>query len=126
MENAKELALMDCNNLDELLDVEFGKVGTVSRDEFDKEVAGMLRKLSAQILNEVKIETSQSSFWGCVKSNRHTPLLVFLRNKGVVSVTFDTTSEPTNAARAELCCHKLCLARRRKTKSTGSRIGEAK
>ena len=63
---------------------------------------------------------------GCVKSNRHTPLLVFLRNKGVVSVTFDTTSEPTNAARAELCCHKLCLARRRKTKSTGSRIGEAK
>ena len=46
--------------------------------------------------------------------------------KGVVSVTFDTTSEPTNAARAELCCHKLCLARRRKTKSTGSRIGEAK
>ena len=32
----------------------------------------------------------------------------------------------TNAARAELCCHKLCLARRRKTKSTGSRIGEAK
>jgi len=62
MENAKELALMDCNNLEELLDVEFGKVGTVSRDEFDKEVAGMLRKLSAQILNEVKIETSQSSF----------------------------------------------------------------
>ena len=29
-------------------------------------------------------------------------------------------------ARAELCWHKLCLARRRKTKSTGSRIGEAK
>ena len=45
---------------------------------------------------------------------------------GVVPVTFDTTDEPTNAARAELCCHKLCLARRRKTKSTGSRIGEAK
>ena len=64
--------------------------------------------------------------WGCVKSNSPPPLLVFLRNKEVVSVTFDTTSEPTNAARAELCCHKLCLARRRKTKSTGSRIGEAK
>ncbi len=35
------------------------------------------------------------------------------------------SAEPTNAARAELCWHKLCLARRRKTKSTGSRIGEA-
>ena len=31
MENAKELVLMDCNNLDELLDVEFGKVGTASK-----------------------------------------------------------------------------------------------
>ena len=33
----------------------------------------------------------------------------FLHHKGVVPVTFDTTSEPTNAARAELCCHKLYL-----------------
>ena len=38
---------------------------------------------------------------------------------------YSISAEPTNAARAELCWHKLCLARRRKTKSTGSRIGEA-
>ena len=38
METTKEKALMNCNNLDELLDVEFGKVGTPLRDEFDKEV----------------------------------------------------------------------------------------
>ena len=38
METTKEIALMNCNNLDELFDVEFGKVGTPLRDEFDKEV----------------------------------------------------------------------------------------
>ncbi len=37
MEKRKENALMNCSNLDELLNVEFGEVGTPSRDEFDKE-----------------------------------------------------------------------------------------
>lgn len=37
METAKKEALMNCSSLDELLNVEFGKVGTPSRDEFDKE-----------------------------------------------------------------------------------------
>lgn len=37
MENRKENALMNCSNLDELLNVEFGEVGTPSREEFDKE-----------------------------------------------------------------------------------------
>lgn len=37
MENRKENALMNCSNLDELLNVEFGEVGTPSRGEFDKE-----------------------------------------------------------------------------------------
>ncbi len=37
MENTKENALMNCRNLAELLNVEFGEVGTPSRDEFDKE-----------------------------------------------------------------------------------------
>ena len=37
MEKTKENALMNCSNLDELLNVEFGAVGTPVRDEFDKE-----------------------------------------------------------------------------------------
>ena len=37
MEKRKENALMNCSNLDELLNVEFGEVGTPSRGEFDKE-----------------------------------------------------------------------------------------
>ncbi|MBQ8242476.1 MAG: helix-turn-helix transcriptional regulator [Bacteroidaceae bacterium] len=37
MEKRKENALMNCSNLDELLNVEFGEVGTPSREEFDKE-----------------------------------------------------------------------------------------
>lgn len=37
MEKSKEHAIMNCSNLDELLDVEFGKVGTESRDAFDRE-----------------------------------------------------------------------------------------
>ena len=37
MEKRKENALMNCSNLDELLNVEFGEVCTPSREEFDKE-----------------------------------------------------------------------------------------
>ena len=36
MEKTKKNALMNCNTLDELLNVEFGAVGTPARDEFDK------------------------------------------------------------------------------------------
>lgn len=37
MEEVKKEALMNCNNLEELLDVEYGKIGTPSREEFDRE-----------------------------------------------------------------------------------------
>ena len=37
MKSTKDKAIMDCNNLDELLNVEFGEVGTKSLEEFDGE-----------------------------------------------------------------------------------------
>ena len=37
MEEAKKEALMNCSSLDELLNIEFGEVGTTSREVFDKE-----------------------------------------------------------------------------------------
>ena len=37
MEKSKKDALMNCSSLDELLNVEFGNVGTAARDEFDRE-----------------------------------------------------------------------------------------
>ena len=37
MEKNKKDTLINCSNLNELLDAEFGKTGTPSRDEFDKE-----------------------------------------------------------------------------------------
>ena len=37
MEKNKKDALMNCSSLDELLNVEFGNVGTATRDEFDRE-----------------------------------------------------------------------------------------
>ena len=37
MDKSKENALMNCSSLDELLDVEFGKVGSERREEFDRE-----------------------------------------------------------------------------------------
>ena len=37
MEKNKKDALINCSNLDELLDADFGKVGTTTRDEFNKE-----------------------------------------------------------------------------------------
>ena len=37
MDKSKENALMNCSSLDELLDVEFDKVGSETREEFDRE-----------------------------------------------------------------------------------------
>ena len=37
MDKSKENALMNCSSLDELLDVEFGKVGSETREEFNRE-----------------------------------------------------------------------------------------
>ena len=37
MDKSKKDALMNCTSLDELLNVEFGNVGTVEREEFDRE-----------------------------------------------------------------------------------------
>ena len=37
MEKSKKDALMNCSSLDELLNVEFGNVGTATRDEFGRE-----------------------------------------------------------------------------------------
>ena len=36
MDKSKENALMNCSCLDELLDVEFGKVGSDTREEFER------------------------------------------------------------------------------------------
>jgi DNA-binding XRE family transcriptional regulator len=52
MEKNKKDALMNCSNLDELLDADFGKVGTPSRDEFDKEAEAFCL---AQTLREERI-----------------------------------------------------------------------
>ena len=52
MEKTKENALMNCSNLDELLNVEFGEVGTPSRDEFNKETEAFCL---AQTLKEERI-----------------------------------------------------------------------
>ena len=37
MDKSKENAIMNCSCLDELLDVEFGKVGSDTREEFERE-----------------------------------------------------------------------------------------
>lgn len=52
MEKTKENALMNCTTLDELLNVEFGVVGTPARDEFDKETEAFCL---AQTLKEERI-----------------------------------------------------------------------
>ena len=52
MEKTKENALMSCSTLDELLNVEFGAVGTPVRDEFDKETEAFCL---AQTLREERI-----------------------------------------------------------------------
>lgn len=53
MERTKKKALMHCSNLDELLNVEFGEVGTQTRDEFDKETEAFCL---AQTLKEERIK----------------------------------------------------------------------
>jgi DNA-binding XRE family transcriptional regulator len=52
MEKNKKDALMNCSNLDELLDADFGKVGTTTRDEFNKETEAFCL---AQTLREERI-----------------------------------------------------------------------
>lgn len=52
MEKTKENALMNCSNLNELLNVEFGEIGTPSREEFDKETEAFCL---AQTLKEERI-----------------------------------------------------------------------
>lgn len=52
MTKSKEKALMACTCLDELLDIEYGKVGTASREEFDSETEAFCL---AQTLKEERI-----------------------------------------------------------------------
>ena len=48
----KEIALKHCTSLNELLDVEYGKVGTKTRDEFDRETEAFCL---AQTLREERL-----------------------------------------------------------------------
>ena len=48
----KEKGIMECNNLDELLNIEFGEIGTKSRAEFDKETEAFCL---AQTLKEERL-----------------------------------------------------------------------
>ena len=52
MKCTNDKAIMQCNNLDELLNVEFGEVGTKSRKEFDKETEAFCL---AQTLKEERL-----------------------------------------------------------------------
>lgn len=52
MDKNKENALMNCSSLNELLNVEFGEVGTKSREEFDKETEAFCL---AQTLREERL-----------------------------------------------------------------------
>ena len=54
MEKNKKDALINCSNLDELLEADFGKTGTPSRDEFDKETEAFCL---AQTLREERNES---------------------------------------------------------------------
>ena len=54
MDKKKENALMNCDTLDELLNVEFGEAGTASRKEFDKETEAFC---VAQTLREERLRT---------------------------------------------------------------------
>ena len=42
-ENKKE-KILNCNSLEELLEVEYGKKGTAQRDKFDKETENQIRR----------------------------------------------------------------------------------
>lgn len=52
MNKKKENEIMNCSNLDELLNADFGEVGTPSREEFDKETEAFCL---AQTLKEERI-----------------------------------------------------------------------
>ena len=52
MEKNKKDALMNCSSLDELLNVEFGNVGTATRDGFDRETEAFCL---AQTLREERL-----------------------------------------------------------------------
>ena len=52
MKSTKDKAIMACNNLDELLNVEFGEVGTKSREKFDVETEAFCL---AQTLKEERL-----------------------------------------------------------------------
>ena len=52
MKCTNDKAIMQCNNLDELLNVEYGEVGTKSREEFDKETEAFCL---AQTLKEERL-----------------------------------------------------------------------
>ena len=52
MNKKKENAIMNCSNLDELLNADFGEVGAPSREEFDKETEAFCL---AQTLKEESI-----------------------------------------------------------------------
>ena len=52
MKSTKDKAIMDCNNLNELLNIEFGEVGTKSREEFDMETEAFCL---AQTLKEERL-----------------------------------------------------------------------
>ncbi|MBR5776291.1 MAG: helix-turn-helix transcriptional regulator [Bacteroidaceae bacterium] len=52
MNKKRENAIMNCSNLDELLNADFGEVGTPSREEFDKETEAFCL---AQTLKEERI-----------------------------------------------------------------------
>ena len=53
MDKSKENALMKCSCLDELLDVEFGKVGSDTREEFERETEAFCL---AQTLKEERLK----------------------------------------------------------------------
>ena len=52
MNKKRENAIMNCSNLHELLNADFGEVGTPSREEFDKETEAFCL---AQTLKEERI-----------------------------------------------------------------------
>ena len=53
MDKTKHNAIMASSNLNELLDADFGKVGTPSRDEFDREAEAFCL---AQTLKEERLK----------------------------------------------------------------------
>ena len=62
MDKSKENALMNCSSLDELLDVEFGKVGSDTREEFDRETEAFC--LAQTLKEERKRNRKQKENYG--------------------------------------------------------------